>query len=81
MFKSTKIDFRFFPESKNLGVPASEVMVHCNYFPQEFSVVITFKRELPRNENEYILSLIGRVSDNHVELKADQLKLNPLFFL
>jgi len=54
-----KKGYRFDSNSKLLGIPSSKVMTKCNFFPSEFSVIFSFKKELMRNENEYLLSLVG----------------------
>ncbi|CAK8674045.1 thrombospondin-type laminin G domain and EAR repeat-containing protein-like isoform X2 [Clavelina lepadiformis] len=52
--------YRFDVESRLLGVSAAEILTRCQYFPIEFSLVVTFRREVPKNDNEYILTLLGQ---------------------
>ncbi|KAM6946166.1 thrombospondin-type laminin G domain and EAR repeat-containing protein [Aplochiton taeniatus] len=47
-----------------LSFPASQIFTNCDYFPEEFSVVTTFKVPgLPQKKNEYLFALVEDGSD------------------
>uniref|UniRef100_F6ZSI5 Thrombospondin-like N-terminal domain-containing protein n=1 Tax=Ciona intestinalis TaxID=7719 RepID=F6ZSI5_CIOIN len=70
--------YRFDPEARLLGVNADVIMTSCNFFPREFSLVVTFRREIPRSENEYLMTLVGQ--DRHTVLVGLRLQRNSLNF-
>ncbi|XP_058478466.1 thrombospondin-type laminin G domain and EAR repeat-containing protein-like [Solea solea] len=48
-----------------LSFPASQIFTHCDFFPAEFSLVVTFKSaRLGQKRNEYIFSVVDQSSDN-----------------
>uniref|UniRef100_A0AAQ4PUE0 Thrombospondin-type laminin G domain and EAR repeats b n=1 Tax=Gasterosteus aculeatus aculeatus TaxID=481459 RepID=A0AAQ4PUE0_GASAC len=48
-----------------LTFPASQIFSNCEYFPAEFSLVVTFKiQRLKPKRNEYIFSLVEEASDS-----------------
>ncbi|XP_044531653.1 thrombospondin-type laminin G domain and EAR repeat-containing protein [Gracilinanus agilis] len=47
-----------------LSFPASRLFLHCDLFPEEFSIVITLKAlNLPPKKNEYIFTVVEDLSD------------------
>uniref|UniRef100_A0A8B9HJF7 Thrombospondin-type laminin G domain and EAR repeats b n=1 Tax=Astyanax mexicanus TaxID=7994 RepID=A0A8B9HJF7_ASTMX len=47
-----------------LSFPAAPLFTNCNYFPAEFSIVVTLKiPQLPPNKDEYIFTLLDGGSD------------------
>ncbi|XP_069581236.1 thrombospondin-type laminin G domain and EAR repeat-containing protein-like [Brachyistius frenatus] len=48
-----------------LSFPASQIFTHCDYFPAEFSLVVTVKiPRLREKTNEYIFSVVQERSDS-----------------
>ncbi|XP_056670782.1 thrombospondin-type laminin G domain and EAR repeat-containing protein [Monodelphis domestica] len=47
-----------------LSFPASRIFLHCDLFPEEFSIVVTLKvLSLPAKKNEYIFAVVEDHSD------------------
>ncbi|KAJ8349868.1 hypothetical protein SKAU_G00249980 [Synaphobranchus kaupii] len=64
-----------------LGFPASQVFINCEFFPQEFSIVVTLKvsRMAPK-KSEYIFSLVEEDTDQLLMgLRFSQDQLHFLF--
>ncbi|KAL4594121.1 hypothetical protein GN956_G26171 [Arapaima gigas] len=50
--------------SQVLSFPASQLFVNCDFFPAEFSFVVTLKvSDVGAKRSEYILSLVEQASD------------------
>uniref|UniRef100_A0A3B3RLE7 Thrombospondin type laminin G domain and EAR repeats n=1 Tax=Paramormyrops kingsleyae TaxID=1676925 RepID=A0A3B3RLE7_9TELE len=65
----------------DISFPASQLFVNCDFFPEEFSIVVTLKvSHLANKKNEYIFTL---VEDNSAQLllglRFSQEKLHLLF--
>uniref|UniRef100_A0A8B9HHS7 Thrombospondin-type laminin G domain and EAR repeats b n=1 Tax=Astyanax mexicanus TaxID=7994 RepID=A0A8B9HHS7_ASTMX len=62
-----------------LSFPAAPLFTNCNYFPAEFSIVVTLKiPQLPPNKDEYIFTLLDGGSDRlllGLRLTRDKLPL------
>ncbi|KAJ1187438.1 hypothetical protein NDU88_004214 [Pleurodeles waltl] len=74
--------FRFSTSAHTLSFPASQLFVHCDLFPEEFSLVITVKIDsMPAKKNEYIFTMIKEGSKNVlVGLRYSSSKLHFLFW-
>ncbi|XP_069471944.1 thrombospondin-type laminin G domain and EAR repeat-containing protein isoform X2 [Ambystoma mexicanum] len=74
--------FRLSAPAHALSFPASRFFVHCDLFPEEFSVVLTVKIDrLPPKKNEYIFTMIKEGSKNVlVGLRYSMSKLHFLFW-
>ncbi|XP_062311724.1 thrombospondin-type laminin G domain and EAR repeat-containing protein-like [Osmerus eperlanus] len=61
--------------------PASQIFNNCDFFPGEFSIVVTFKiPRLTNKRNEYIFSLVEEDSDGLLlGLRVSQEKLHFLY--
>uniref|UniRef100_A0A4X2LHZ0 Thrombospondin type laminin G domain and EAR repeats n=1 Tax=Vombatus ursinus TaxID=29139 RepID=A0A4X2LHZ0_VOMUR len=47
-----------------LSFPASRIFLHCDLFPEEFSIVVTLKVfNLPPKKNEYVFTVVEEASD------------------
>uniref|UniRef100_A0A3P8ZWV3 Thrombospondin-like N-terminal domain-containing protein n=1 Tax=Esox lucius TaxID=8010 RepID=A0A3P8ZWV3_ESOLU len=64
-----------------LSFSASQLFTNCDYFPSEFSIVVTLKTpRLSNKRNEYILSLVEEESDRLlIGLRVSQERLHFLF--
>uniref|UniRef100_A0A6I8NX78 Thrombospondin type laminin G domain and EAR repeats n=1 Tax=Ornithorhynchus anatinus TaxID=9258 RepID=A0A6I8NX78_ORNAN len=52
-----------------LSFPASRIFLHCDLFPEEFSIVVTLKvMKLPPKKNEYIFTVMEEQTDMKVTL-------------
>ena len=51
--------YRFTSRARTLSFPAAKILRRCDYFPEEFSILVTFKLD-PRifTKNEYIFAII-----------------------
>ncbi|XP_034550291.1 thrombospondin-type laminin G domain and EAR repeat-containing protein-like isoform X2 [Notolabrus celidotus] len=50
-----------------LSFPASQIFTNCDYFPSEFSLVVTIKTlSLKQKRNEYLFSVVDEESDSLV---------------
>ncbi|XP_072542174.1 thrombospondin-type laminin G domain and EAR repeat-containing protein [Salminus brasiliensis] len=71
---------RFSGPPQSLSFPAAPLFTNCNYFPAEFSIVVTLKiPQLPPNKDEYIFTLLDGGSDRL--LLGLRLALDKLHFL
>ncbi|XP_036395888.1 thrombospondin-type laminin G domain and EAR repeat-containing protein [Megalops cyprinoides] len=64
-----------------LSFPASQIFINCDFFPEEFSIVVTLKvSRVARGKNEYVFALVqedtGRLL---MGLRFSQEKLHFLF--
>uniref|UniRef100_A0A4X2LJ22 Thrombospondin type laminin G domain and EAR repeats n=1 Tax=Vombatus ursinus TaxID=29139 RepID=A0A4X2LJ22_VOMUR len=64
-----------------LSFPASRIFLHCDLFPEEFSIVVTLKVfNLPPKKNEYVFTVVEEASDTLlVGLRYSSDKLHFLF--
>ncbi|XP_035167973.1 thrombospondin-type laminin G domain and EAR repeat-containing protein-like isoform X1 [Oxyura jamaicensis] len=65
-----------------LGFPASRLFVHCDRFPEEFSIIVTLRvLDVPAKRNEYIFTLMAEESPSVlVGLRYAPSKLHFLFW-
>ncbi|XP_074955722.1 thrombospondin-type laminin G domain and EAR repeat-containing protein isoform X2 [Phalacrocorax aristotelis] len=65
-----------------LGFPASRLFIHCDRFPEEFSIIITLRvLSIPVKRNEYIFTLMAEESPSVlVGLRYAPNKLHFLFW-
>ncbi|KAJ8410108.1 hypothetical protein AAFF_G00211490 [Aldrovandia affinis] len=64
-----------------LGIPASQLFINCEFFPEEFSIVVTLKvsRVAPK-KNEYVFALVEEDSDRLLMgLRFSQERVHFLF--
>ncbi|RXM28975.1 Thrombospondin-type laminin G domain and EAR repeat-containing protein [Acipenser ruthenus] len=62
--------------------PASHLFINCDYFPEEFSIVVTMKASrIASKKNEYIFTVVEKDSNNLLlGLRYSQDKLHFLFW-
>ncbi|XP_075363856.1 thrombospondin-type laminin G domain and EAR repeat-containing protein isoform X1 [Mycteria americana] len=65
-----------------LGFPASRFFIHCDRFPEEFSIIVTLKvLSVPAKRNEYVFTLMAEESPSVlVGLRYAPDKLHFLFW-
>ncbi|KAM9613806.1 thrombospondin-type laminin G domain and EAR repeat-containing protein isoform 1-T1 [Morphnus guianensis] len=65
-----------------LGFPASQLFIHCDRFPEEFSIIVTLRvLSVPAKRNEYIFTLMAEESPSVlVGLRYAPNKLHFLFW-
>ncbi|KAL4635824.1 thrombospondin-type laminin G domain and EAR repeat-containing protein-like [Arapaima gigas] len=65
----------------DLSFPASQLFVNCDFFPEEFSIVVTLKMShMASKKNEYIFTLVEDASGKLLlGLRFSQNKLHLLF--
>ncbi|XP_072723367.1 thrombospondin-type laminin G domain and EAR repeat-containing protein isoform X1 [Ciconia boyciana] len=65
-----------------LGFPASRLFIHCDRFPEEFSIIVTLKvLSVPAKRNEYVFTLMAEESPSVlVGLRYAPNKLHFLFW-
>ncbi|NXV99030.1 TSEAR protein, partial [Fregetta grallaria] len=65
-----------------LGFPASRLFVHCDRFPEEFSIIVTLRvLSVPAKRNEYVFTLMAEESPSVlVGLRYAPDKLHFLFW-
>ncbi|XP_065105138.1 thrombospondin-type laminin G domain and EAR repeat-containing protein [Paramisgurnus dabryanus] len=72
--------FQFSGSPQLFSFPASRLFINCNFFPAEFSIVVTLKiPEMAPETSEYIFTLLEGDSDNL--LLGLRLSQNKLHFL
>ncbi|KYO36048.1 thrombospondin-type laminin G domain and EAR repeat-containing protein isoform X1 [Alligator mississippiensis] len=66
--------------SQSLCFPASRIFLHCDRFPEEFSIIVTLRvLSVPGKKNEYIFTVMGEESSP--VLVGLRYSLNKLHFL
>ncbi|XP_019368032.1 PREDICTED: thrombospondin-type laminin G domain and EAR repeat-containing protein [Gavialis gangeticus] len=64
----------------SLCFPASRIFLHCDHFPEEFSIIVTLRvLSVPGKKNEYIFTMMGEESSP--VLVGLRYSLNKLHFL
>ncbi|XP_025892196.1 thrombospondin-type laminin G domain and EAR repeat-containing protein [Nothoprocta perdicaria] len=65
-----------------LSFPASRLFIHCDRFPEEFSIIVTLRvLNVPAKRNEYLFTLMAEESHNVlVGLRYSPNKLHFLFW-
>ncbi|XP_028925382.2 thrombospondin-type laminin G domain and EAR repeat-containing protein [Ornithorhynchus anatinus] len=65
-----------------LSFPASRIFLHCDLFPEEFSIVVTLKvMKLPPKKNEYIFTVMEEQSNTLIlGLRYSRNKFHFLFW-
>ncbi|XP_026711354.1 thrombospondin-type laminin G domain and EAR repeat-containing protein isoform X1 [Athene cunicularia] len=65
-----------------LGFPASRLFIHCDRFPEEFSIIVTLRvLSVPAKRNEYVFTLMAEESSSVlVGLRYASDKLHFLFW-
>ncbi|KAG7466965.1 hypothetical protein MATL_G00148250 [Megalops atlanticus] len=64
-----------------LSFPAAQIFINCDFFPEEFSIVVTLKvSRVARGKNEYVFALVQEDTDRLlIGLRFSQEKLHFLF--
>ncbi|RXN28062.1 thrombospondin-type laminin G domain and EAR repeat-containing -like protein [Labeo rohita] len=72
--------FQFSGSPQLFSFPASQLFINCNFFPAEFSIVVTLKiPQMAPEKNEYIFTLLEENSDE--PLLGLRLSQNKFHFL
>ncbi|KTF95363.1 hypothetical protein cypCar_00015812 [Cyprinus carpio] len=72
--------FQFSGSPQLFSFPASQLFINCNFFPSEFSVVVTLKiPQMPPEKSEYIFTLLE--GDSEEPLLGLRLSQNKFHFL
>ncbi|KFZ58018.1 Thrombospondin-type laminin G domain and EAR repeat-containing protein, partial [Podiceps cristatus] len=69
-------------QPRALGFPASRLFIHCDRFPEEFSIIVTLRAlSIPAKRNEYVFTLMAEESPSVlVGLRYAPDKLHFLFW-